>query len=77
MLTKRQKEILDFVENYLRKKGYAPSFDEIRKFLKVASVSTVDFHISKLKKGGYLKKQKIKFGQSILSKNRYWNIHFW
>jgi len=60
MLTKRQKEILDFVENYLQKKGYAPSFDEIRKFLKVASVSTVDFHISKLKKGGYLKKTKNK-----------------
>ena len=54
MLTKRQKEVLDFVENYTTKKGYPPSFEEIRKRLKLASVSTIHFHISKLKKGGYL-----------------------
>ncbi len=56
MLTKRQKEILDFIENYSQKKGYAPSFEEIRKNLKLASVSTIHFHISKLKAGGYLGK---------------------
>jgi len=56
MLTKRQKEVLDFVETYSRKKGYAPSFEEIRKRLKLASVSTIHFHISKLKAGGYLGK---------------------
>jgi len=60
MLTRRQKEVLDFVENYLTKKGYAPSFDEIRKRLKVASVSTVNFHVSKLERGGYLEKIKNK-----------------
>ena len=60
MFTKRQKEILDFVEQYSTKKGYAPSFDEIRIHLNLASVSTVNFHISKLKKGGYLKKTKNK-----------------
>ncbi len=56
MLTKRQKKVLDFAENYSRKKGYAPSFEEIRKRLKLASVSTVHFHVSKLKAGGYLGK---------------------
>ena len=56
MLTKRQKEVLDFVEKYSHKKGYAPSFEEIRKQLKLASVSTVHFHISKLKEGDYLGK---------------------
>jgi site-specific DNA-methyltransferase (adenine-specific) len=56
MLTKRQKEVLDFVESYSQKKGYAPSFEEIRKRLKLASVSTIHFHISKLKEGGYLGK---------------------
>jgi len=60
MLTKRQKEVLDFVENYTSKKGYAPSFEEIRKRLKLASVSTVHFHISKLKEGGYLGKTENK-----------------
>ena len=56
MMTKRQKEVLDFIENYSNKKGYAPSFEEIRKRLKLASVSTAHFHISKLKAGGYLSK---------------------
>jgi site-specific DNA-methyltransferase (adenine-specific) len=56
MLTKRQKEIYDFVESYTIKKGYAPSFEDIRRRLKLASVSTVHFHISKLKEGGYLEK---------------------
>ena len=56
MLTKRQKEVLDFVENSSQRKGYAPSFGEIRKKLKLASVSTVHFHISKLKEDGYLGK---------------------
>ena len=54
MLTKRQKEVLDFVESYTTKKGYSPSFEEIRKRLKLASVSTIHFHISKLREGGYL-----------------------
>jgi site-specific DNA-methyltransferase (adenine-specific) len=56
MLTKRQKEVIDFVGSYSQKKGYPPSFEEIRKRLKLASVSTVHFHISKLKEGGYLGK---------------------
>ena len=60
MLTKRQKEILDFVESYSHKKGYSPSFEEIRKRLKLASVSTIHFHISKLKEGGYLGKTENK-----------------
>ena len=60
MLTKRQKEVLDFVESYSQKKGYAPSFEEIRKRLKLASVSTIHFHISKLKEGGYLGKTENK-----------------
>jgi len=60
MLTKRQKEVLDFVENYSQKKGYSPSFEEIRKRLKLASVSTIHFHISKLKEGGYLGKTENK-----------------
>jgi len=60
MLTKRQKEILDYVGNYSQKKGYSPSFEEIRKRLKLASVSTVHFHISKLKEGGYLGKTENK-----------------
>jgi len=58
MLTKRQKEVLDFIEDYSQKKGYAPSFEEIKKRLKLASVSTIHYHIKKLRESGLLKKME-------------------
>ena len=57
MLTKRQKEVLDFISNYTKKKGYAPSLKEIQKRFKLASVSTAHYHVDKLKKGEYLQKE--------------------
>ncbi len=56
MLTKRPKEVLDFIKEYSKKKGYAPSLEEIQRKLKLASVSTAHFHVTKLKEGGYLDK---------------------
>lgn len=56
MITKRQKNVLDFIEGYSRKNGYAPSFEEMRRQLKLASVSTVHFHVKNLQKGGWLRK---------------------
>ena len=60
MLTKRQKKVLDFITDYQERKGYAPSLDEIRKKLKLSSVSTAHFHICKLRDLGYLVKEKNK-----------------
>ncbi|MDO8407669.1 MAG: transcriptional repressor LexA [bacterium] len=60
MLTKRQKEVLDFVSGYQTRKGYAPSLDEIRRKFKLASVSTAHFHVAKLRDAGYLTKQESK-----------------
>ena len=60
MITKHQQQILDFIIDYQKKKGYAPSLDEIRKEFKLASVSTVHFHISKLHNAGFLDKEKNK-----------------
>ncbi|MFA6503085.1 MAG: transcriptional repressor LexA [Candidatus Paceibacterota bacterium] len=57
MLTRRQKEVLDFVKSYSKKHGYSPSLQEIQKQFKFASVSTAHFHISKLQDAGYIKKQ--------------------
>jgi SOS regulatory protein LexA len=57
MLTKRQKEVVDYIGEYKKKRDYAPSFEEIRKHLKLASVSTVHFHIKKLEDLGYLRKE--------------------
>jgi len=60
MLTKKRKQILDFVTKYQKNKGYAPSLEEICKKFDLASVSTAHFHISKLRDLGYLSKEKNK-----------------
>ena len=54
MLTKKRKRVLDFITEYQKNKGYAPSLEEICKKFKLASVSTAHFYVSKLKKAGYL-----------------------
>lgn len=57
MLTKKQKQVLDFVSAYHKKKRYSPSLKEICKEFKLASVSTAHFHIKKLQGLGFLNKQ--------------------
>ncbi|MBU2010443.1 transcriptional repressor LexA [Patescibacteria group bacterium] len=56
MPTKRQKQILDFITSFQKKKSFAPSFEEIKKHLKLSSVSTIHFHIKKLQDEGFLNK---------------------
>ncbi|MDP2704575.1 MAG: transcriptional repressor LexA [bacterium] len=60
MMTRRQKQVLDFITDYQKRKGYAPILEEIRKRFKLASVSTAHFHISKLRDLGYLTKEENK-----------------
>lgn len=60
MLTKKQKQVLDFITDYQERREYAPSLDEIRKKFRLASVSTAHFHISKLRDLGYLSKEENK-----------------
>ncbi len=55
-LTKRQKQILDFVEGYLDEWGYAPSFEEIAHAFGYASLATVHEHLSNLERKGYIRK---------------------
>src|SRR3989338_2367419 len=61
MITKRQKQILDFIEIYLGKNRYAPSHEEIAKHFKLSSVGTVNEHIQKLIEKGFLKKEEGRF----------------
>lgn len=49
MLTKREKQVFDFITIYKKRKGYAPALEEIRKSFRFASVSTAHFHISRLR----------------------------
>lgn len=54
-LTPKQKEVLDFIVNFIHEQGYAPSYREIALGLKLASPSTVHVHIQALRTRGYLR----------------------
>ena len=58
MFTKRQKQVLDFIKKYIDKYGYAPSLEEIKKHLRLSSVSTAHHHVLKLEKEGLIKRGK-------------------
>jgi repressor LexA len=55
-LTKRQKEVLDFIAGFVDDNGYCPSFEEIARGLNLASLATVHKHISVLESKSYLKR---------------------
>ncbi len=55
-LTKRQKEILDFIREYLEREGYAPSLEEIGARFGLSSVATVHKHVQNLVEKGLLRK---------------------
>lgn len=58
MLTKKQKKVLDFIEYYTQKHGISPSHDEMRKHLKLSSVSTVNHYMKILQEKGYINREK-------------------
>jgi len=55
-LTKRQKEIYDFIREYLEAEGYAPSLEEIGARFQLSSVATVHKHVQNLVEKGLLRK---------------------
>lgn len=55
-LTKRQREIFDFVGSFLEREGYAPSLEEIGAHFGLSSVATVHKHIQNLTAKGLLRK---------------------
>jgi repressor LexA len=55
-LTKRQKEVLDYLVGFLNKNGYSPSFEEIANSLKLTSLATVHKHLSTLEKKGFIRR---------------------
>lgn len=55
--TKRQKELLDFVDAFIKEHGYGPSYREIMSGLGYKSVSTVAIHIDGLIAKGYVRKR--------------------
>lgn len=55
--TKRQRELLNWVDAFVKEHGYGPSYREIMNGLSYKSVSTVAIHINGLITGGYLRKR--------------------
>jgi len=54
--TKRQKELLDYVDTFIQEHGYGPSYREIMTAIGYKSVSTVAIHIDGLITKGFLRK---------------------
>jgi repressor LexA len=55
-LTRRQKEVMDFLAAFIEKHGYSPSYEEIASGLGVASLATVHKHIQALEAKQYLRR---------------------
>src|SRR3989338_1827359 len=55
-ITKRQKQVFDFIKGYIADRGYSPTFEEMKRGLKLSAVSTVYQHIDALINKGYIKK---------------------
>jgi len=57
-LTKRQREIYEYLKNHIRSRGYAPSIVEIGKQFHLTSPATVHKHLAHLENKGLIQKQK-------------------
>src|SRR3982750_3630155 len=55
--TKKQKELLGFIEAFITEHGYSPSYREIMSGLSYTSVATVALHVNNLIKRGHLRKR--------------------
>src|SRR5690349_24601197 len=55
-LTKKQKEVYEFIDRFVQEHQHSPSFEEIGRGLKLNSLATVHKHISNLEKKGLLKR---------------------
>ncbi|MBG74087.1 MAG: repressor LexA [Chloroflexi bacterium] len=56
-LNQKQKNILQFIENYYLEYGISPSIREIQKGCNITSTSVVDYNLKSLQRNGYLNKR--------------------
>lgn len=78
-LTKSQRKVFDFVNSFIEKKGYSPTFRDIQSHFGFASLGSVHTYIKMLKKKGFLVDQKrtsIALNDSTLSPNPHLTIPF-
>jgi repressor LexA len=55
-LTRRQKQVLDFLVNFINRRGYSPSFEEIGGGLELSSLATVHKHLQTLERKGFIRR---------------------
>ncbi len=55
-LTKRQREILDFLSEFIEQHGYAPSLEEVGRRFGLSSLATVHKHLTNLQEKGFIKR---------------------
>jgi repressor LexA len=55
-ITKRQRQVYDFIHDFVQKNGYSPSFEEIAAGMGLSSLATVHKHIVNLEKKNLLKR---------------------
>ena len=55
--TKKQREILTYIQNFIAEHGYSPSYREIMKGLNYTSVATISLHVNSLISRGHLRKR--------------------
>ena len=73
MVSDKQKNILNYINIFIEKHGYAPSIREICLGVNLKSTSTVQYHIEKLIKSGYLQKNYKKSRAITLNSTNYQN----
>ncbi|HEX4770566.1 MAG TPA: transcriptional repressor LexA [Bryobacteraceae bacterium] len=74
-LTRRQKDVLDFISSFIKQHGYSPSFEEIADGLGLASLATVHKHIQALEAKHYLHRnynhsRSLEIGERYLNEER-------
>ncbi len=55
-LTKRQKQLVDYLENYITEHGYAPTLSEVGQYFGLSSLATVHKHLHNLEQKGFIKR---------------------
>jgi repressor LexA len=57
MLTKRQKELVDYLDGHIAKRGYAPTLEEIGEHFGLTSLATIHKHLTNLERKGLIRRK--------------------
>jgi repressor LexA len=57
-LTKRQKQLVDFLENFIAEHGYAPTLEETGSYFGLSSLATIHKHLKNLEQKGFIRRHR-------------------